>query len=345
MSLRVLIATHRMGRRSGSEVHSRDLAMGLVARGHSCAVLATHLHEDADTRGLRQAGVALAGRLGDLPWEPDCIHGHHRAETILAASAFPRSPALQVCHDATNRRDAAAPPELVQLWCAVDEHCRERVARETGLPASAIPLLRNAVDLSSFPARTRPPETPPRRAALFHSSPADLAALGPIREACSARGIEVGRMGPGAFVPEPSAALAGLDLVFAKARCALEAMAAGCHVILVGADGIGPAVTPAGFDALRNRNFGRSLLREPLASETLGARIDILDRGTTDAVAAKTRESCDIGQLAAEAEALHRRILATPFRRPAAARLAHGLPAWMGCAARGLRGALFQRRA
>lgn len=326
MSLRILIATHCLGWRTGSEAHTRDLALGLSRRGHAVAVLAPKLLEDADARALRATGICVTDRLSDVPWKPDTIHGHHWAPTILACAAFPEAPALQVCHDATQARDRAAPGSFVQLRCAVDEFCRARVARETGLESGDIPLLPNAVDLEAFPARAESPATPPAKAILFHSSGKDEVVLEAADGACAALGIALRRVGPGSgcFLGSPAAALLEADLVFAKARCALEALACGCHVILLGEQGLGPAITPESLEKLRRRNLGRSLLTERASTEAIVARIRELDPARTAVLTQMVRAHCGIDSLAARAEALHLRIAAVQPRRPKLARIALG---------------------
>lgn len=328
MSLRILIATHRLGWRSGSETHTRDLVAGLVARGHSCAVYVPELREDGDVRGLRATGVVVTDRLRDIPWNPDIIHGHHRWETIRACVRFPRAAAIQVCHDATNRRDLPAPSAFVSRHCGVDDFCRERVARDSGLPIAAIGFLPNAVDLETFPARRAPPACPPRRALIFHSGSDPADGFGPVAAACRDLGIEVERIGPGRFSQSPGDILGSFDLVFGKARCALEAMACGCHVILAGHLGVGPSVTAVNFAELRRRNFGRSLLRAPLTADILAERIRALDENITREVHRLARENCGVDSLAQAAEALYQGVLAnkTPmeWRNPA-----WGLMAWV----------------
>ena len=52
------------------------------------------------------------------------------------------------------------------------------------------------------------------------------------------------------------------DIVFAKARCALEALAVGNAVVLCDTVGVGPMVTTGEVDRLRRLNFGVRALRE-----------------------------------------------------------------------------------
>ena len=168
--MRVLLANGRLGFRSGSEVHTRDLALALHGRGHDVSVFVGVLREDDDVRTLRSAGVLVTDDLDALSAIPDVIQGHQLPETTLACLRFPRSPALQVCHDATNGRDAAGPSWMIQRRAAVDDYCRERVHRETGTPLSEIDVLFNPIDLSYFKERGLPPGTPPVKAVLFHGS-------------------------------------------------------------------------------------------------------------------------------------------------------------------------------
>ena len=57
--MRVLLANGRLGFRSGSEVHTRDLALALRGRGHDVSVFVGVLREDDDVRTLRSAGVLV----------------------------------------------------------------------------------------------------------------------------------------------------------------------------------------------------------------------------------------------------------------------------------------------
>lgn len=308
--MRILLANGRMGFRSGSEVHTRDLALALRARGHEVDVFVGVLREDEDVRTLRAAGIAVTDDPGALRHEPDVIQGHQLPETTLACLRFPRSPALQVCHDATNGRDAAAPAWMIQGRAAVDEYCRERVQRETGASLSEIEVLFNPIDPAYIKERESPPCTPPRNAVLFHGSKETATAVETVLRACRSCGISLDVLGPGTgrFVADPASVLSRYDLVFGKARCALEAMAGGAHVILTGPQGLGPRPERRNFEQLLRRNFGRSLLTEPLDEAALVRKIRELDEDESAELTRLVRRRCDSARLAEVMEGIYRRV-------------------------------------
>ncbi|MDP4775725.1 MAG: glycosyltransferase [Opitutales bacterium] len=315
--MRVLLANGRLGFRSGSEVHTRDLALALHGRGHDVSVFVGVLREDDDVRTLRSAGVLVTDDLDALSAIPDVIQGHQLPETTLACLRFPRSPALQVCHDATNGRDAAGPSWMIQRRAAVDDYCRERVHRETGTPLSEIDVLFNPIDLSYFKERGLPPGTPPVKAVLFHGSKETGPVVETVAKACRRAGISLDVLGPGTglFATDPASILSRYDLVFGKARCALEAMASGAHVILMGPQGLGPRPDLTNFEALLRRNFGRSLLTENLDKESLVRKIRELDASNSAELTRLVRGRCDSAKLAELMEGLYLRVASIKTHR------------------------------
>ena len=72
----------------------------------------------------------------------------------------------------------------------------------------------------------------------------------------------------------PEKVLPQYDLVFAKGRTALEALAVGCSVIVWnGEGGCGPLVTAAEFDHLRRWNFGFRIASQPVTPAFLAEQI------------------------------------------------------------------------
>ena len=103
-----------------------------------------------------------------------------------------------------------------------------------------------------------------------------------ILDACREAGLAVDVVGAGVHNIDtiPERLLLHYDLVFAKAKAAMEAMAVGNAVVLCDFAGVGPMVTSAQFDELRPLNFGFEALREPLGREPLLreiARYDAVD--------------------------------------------------------------------
>src|SRR5207248_10904224 len=113
-----------------------------------------------------------------------------------------------------------------------------------------------------------------------------------LRTACSRAGmtLDVVGLGVASPYPRPEELLPHYDLVFAKARCALEAMAVGCAVILCDVFGCGGMVTAADVDAYRHLNFGRRLLvRAPVTVETLQREIQRYDADDATEVCRRVR--------------------------------------------------------
>ena len=96
MSLRVLITNHALAERAGTELYVRDLAEGLIRRGHTPIAYSTQLGEVAAK--LRKATVPVVDNLASLSVAPDLIHGQHHIETMTALLHFAGVPAIYFCH-------------------------------------------------------------------------------------------------------------------------------------------------------------------------------------------------------------------------------------------------------
>ena len=220
------------------------------------------------------AGIPVVSSLNDLPCVPDIIHGHHHLETIEALRHFPRVPAIFVCHSGYWWHDAPPRHPRIRRYVAVDEFCRERLAAMAWIERSRLEVVWNAVDLDKHMPRPPLPQRP-QRALVFSNYAGPATHAEPVREACRRLGIESETVGSGAgnASAAPERMLPGFDLVFAKARCALEAMATGCAVILCDASGLGTMVTRANVRELRRWNFGFRVLQRPLLPELIADEI------------------------------------------------------------------------
>ena len=261
--MRVLLTNNTLKWRSGTELYVLDLALRLKRLGHEPVAYSPHLGEVAELLAL--AGVPVVHNLLDLPFRPDIIHGHHHVETMTALASLPAVPAVYFCHGSVPWQEMPPVFPRILRYVAVDEVCRERIVREVKIPFEEIRLLLNFVDTDVF--RPRPPLPPrPMRALVFSNNASEENYAAAVRASCQQCGVtlEMRGLASGNPTKEPQDLLQHYDIVFAKARAAIEAMAVGCAVVLVDAVGLGPMVTMANFTRLRPNNFGfRTLVDEP----------------------------------------------------------------------------------
>ncbi|HEX2166138.1 MAG TPA: glycosyltransferase family 4 protein [Longimicrobiales bacterium] len=289
--LRVLLTNRVLANRTGTELYVRDVATGLLRRGHLPVVYSPRLGPLASE--IRRSTVPVVDDLARIGAPPDIIHGHHGLETLTALLAFPGVPAVSVCHSWIGWPDEPVAFPRIRRYLAVDETCRDRLVAEHGIPPDRVDVVLNAVDLERF--RSRPPLPPrPARALIFSNSSGDGAPhVQTIREACRHAGITLDIAGfkAGRTLDRPEETLGSYDIVFAKARAALEAMAVGTAVVLCDVAGAGPMVTTASFDALRRVNFGMRALRE---SPTVDRMVDEISRYDANDAAAVSRKVRDL---------------------------------------------------
>jgi hypothetical protein len=149
-------------------------------------------------------------------------------------------------------------------------------------------VLLNFVDLARFaPRGPLPPR--PRRALVFSHNAGEHAWA--VRAACERLGIEVETMGrsAGTASDAPERRLQDYDLVFAKARAALEALACGAAVVLCDRAGVGAMVTSAELPRLRRLNFGIRTLTRRVTPEVVAGEIARYDPVDAAAVSAHVR--------------------------------------------------------
>lgn len=306
-ALRVLITCRELDIRAGTQLYTRDVAEVLRELGHSPVVYSPRLGEVAAE--LRARGVAVISHLAQLGNPPDIIHGQHHLEAMEAMLRFPSVPALFVCHGWLPWPEA--PPRFPSLLCyvAVDRLRRDRLVLEHGISEDRVTILHNFVDLDRF--RPRPPLPQRPRRALLLSNQASVETFVPaVERACAAAGLELTVAGhaAGQSVQSPEDLIASFDLVFARGRTALEAMAVGAAVILCDLEGCGPLVGTANFDALRDLNFGLGTLRPPVQEERLRTEIQRYDPEEAARVRDRVRRECGRSEAVARLIELYREI-------------------------------------
>jgi hypothetical protein len=188
---------------------------------------------------------------------------------MTALVRFPGVPAIYVCHDWYSQLDT--PPKLSRVlrYVAVDQVCYDKLVCESAIPEERVHLVSSFVDLERFVQRAPLPPRP-RRALILCNYAEEGPHLNAAREACARAGIELDAMGKllGRPCEQPERVLGQYDIVLAKGRAALEALATGTSVILHVQQSIGPMVTADNLERLLPLNCGiraMAALPEPAA--------------------------------------------------------------------------------
>ena len=308
--LTVLLTNIWLVNRAGSETVIRDLAFGLLRRGHRVIVYAPALGGAADELVAR--GIVVIDDLRKLAETPDIIHAHHLIPCGEALYRFPQTPAIYTCHSFSHWAEAPAHFPQVAAYVAVDEACRDRLVQAEGIDPARVMVIPNAVDLTRIPQRPQPLAARPLRAVAFGKA----AAAGAPRLACERLGIPFAAIGT-LDVPlaNPESELVKADLVFASARCALESLCCGCAVIACDARGIAGLVTSENYQDLRAKNFGLRTLTESNTIEACIREIGRYDPQDASRVSARARHDAGLALQLDRFETLYREVL-DGSRRP-----------------------------
>jgi glycosyltransferase involved in cell wall biosynthesis len=304
---------------AGTEVVVRDLAVGMMARGHRPIIYAPSV--GAIARELREKGVSVIDDLRLLAEAPDIIHAHHVIPGGEALIRFPGVPAINVCHAFAHWVEAPVHFPQIAAYVAIDEACRDRLVHMHGIDRSRVVVLPNAVDLKRVPPRTRPLPDQPKRALVFGKA---SSVAQEIRSACKALSIDLEAIGyeVGRVTGHPEQALVGFDLVFASCRSALEAICCGCAVVACDARGLAGLVTSENFSTFRGQNFGLRTFIAPVTAERVIENIQCYDREDAAAVSGRARRDADLEKLLDAVEKLYSEVLCGS-RRPSISKEAH----------------------
>ncbi len=308
--LRVLLTNNRLTARGGTETFLYGLATGLLRDGHAPVVYSTELGEAAEA--LRRATVPVVDELSQVGAPPDVIHGQHHLETTAALLSFPGVPALFMCHGWLPWQEHPPRFRRIRRYVAVDTVCRDRLVLENGVDPARVTVVPNRIDPLIFRPRDPLPARP-RRALLLcnYTRPGD-APLRIVEAACARAGLALDCVGQhfGNATPSPERLLVSYDLVFAKARTAMEALTVGCAVIVYAPSGFAGLVDSARFGRWRRQNFGIRTLTEPLTAGALYAEIARYDAADATRVAARLRADGDPRRTLESLLALYREVVA-----------------------------------
>lgn len=270
MSLKILLTTFELESYSGLPLYTRDVALELKRQGHFPQVYTLKDGRVADE--LRDDGIFVTNNPSLINFQPDIIHGQHRISAMIAVKQFRKTPAIFINHNHTFWGDQAPFHPRIRQYFGVSRVCMEKLKKD-GVPEDRIHFLANFVDINRFIPRGKLPEKP-RKALVFSNYANDQTHLPAIKEACRQAGLELDTIGMFTnYTLKPESVLGNYDIIFAKAKAAIEAMAVGSAVILCDYAGAGPMVTSEEFYNLRLMNFGFQSLTKPLHPEHLLSQI------------------------------------------------------------------------
>lgn len=253
--LKILLTNFRLAERTGSECVTVDLATGLRERGHEVAVYTPEIGPLGE-RFLAETGIPVVSKPEDAPWVPDVIHGQHLLPTTLALLAFPTVPVVYYCHGYGPLEERPPVHPHVRRWLAPSPRFQGWFAKEFGIPEEQFVLATNFVDTAKFrPSADRGPGR--RRALLYHTNLRRGAEVGILQQGCREAGWSFDAVGSafGGGTDAPELLLPRYEVVFTSGRSALEALACGCRVVIVGEGRLSPVLTPETYEAALAVNF------------------------------------------------------------------------------------------
>lgn len=250
-SPRIALTNAHLDGLGGSEFWTFDVARRFQELGLPLIVFSPVLGEMASR--MRRHGIRTTDVVGDVvAFAPDILHVNHFAAVASLRDALRgRAKVVNMLHGLL---PALGLPgrEGVDAYSTIGLHAQAKGHLLTGRPWSDFPISPNFYDPQRF---RRAREAAPARALLF-SSKTEPKQREHLRSLVSAAGYELDHIGYGGIPAEaPEEVLPHYDLVFAVARSAVEAMAAGGKLILWDDGVMGPAVTAENFWMCVASNF------------------------------------------------------------------------------------------
>lgn len=254
--MKILYTNTALDNLAGTECYIRDLVIALH-RKYEIEVYTLNGGKIAEE--IKSYGIKVTDNLDELS-TPDLIHAHHYRTTLHIINKFPKVPVINFCHGRYSEEEKPVFGKNITN-VAVDYYCLER------LPEGS-QVIYNWVDTEKFKQRIKRTGK-----ILIYSNVATVANTEYIEDICL--GYEVfiaGLKHNQIIIPENT--LSNYDIVFARGKSAMEAMACGCAVILCGDTGMGEMVTTENFFELRKYNFGLKFLSRECTKENVEQEIE-----------------------------------------------------------------------
>jgi glycosyltransferase involved in cell wall biosynthesis len=312
--MNILMASTNLGY-GGAQSIVRSLSRGLKKLGHS--VIAYSNEPERREVGLESDPVPVASELESLPFRPDIIHGHHHLDAMTAMTALPGVPAIYHFHGAL-WKDCVIKHPRIYRYLAVARTAAHRIAVESNISPDNIEVLLNSADLARFKeVRTLPAQA--RRVLFFNRHHrADSETVSAVREAVSKHGLELDCIGYyfDRLSDAPEKVLPSYDIVFASGLSAIEALACGCAVIVLGRTSCGEMVQPENFDRFREVNFSLANNSSPPSVARIEAELGRYSPQSCAAVTERLRNEADFTKSIAKLVDIYEGVIEQHRARP-----------------------------
>jgi hypothetical protein len=274
--MRFVLGNRLMTLAGGTESHLVTLGDELLRLGHEVVVYAPELGPFADF--ARDRGLGVVDRVRELPAECDVVFAQ---DSIVVYDLVERYPdALTVFRICGDVYDFQSPPQLegvVDLVVVLSDRY-ERLARACAVNAPIL-RLRIPVDIDRLTPIGGIRARPERVVVLGnYTDRIDM-----IRSAWEPRGIEVVQVGGTKQRYDIANALEGADIVVAKSRAALDAMACGRAVYVLDTFGGDGWVTLEAYQALETDHFAGQATARVIGAAELQRDLDDYDAGMGEA--------------------------------------------------------------
>jgi hypothetical protein len=291
--MNVLITNSRLDGLGGSQSFVRDLGLALQRLGHQVVAYSS----DPGTKERLEAQVIIptCDQLDDLPFRPDIIHGQHHLDAMTVVIGLPGVPAVYHCHGAVWRESAPTHPRIYH-YLAMSRTLGERIMVEANISPKHITAWLNTVDLQRF-TQVRQPLNKPQKALFYNKiHRMDSPTVQAIRTAAERLGIEIDFAGHkfGTAIRQPEVELPAYDIIFASGKSAIDAIACGCAVVVMGRTSCGAMVVPENYERLRQVNFSLPVNSPPPNARQVEAELLRYDAAGTASVTKRLRRDADL---------------------------------------------------
>ncbi|MCX6765901.1 MAG: glycosyltransferase, partial [Candidatus Moranbacteria bacterium] len=152
--MKILITTHHLKNRAGSELFTFDLVMEFKKRGHDVFVFSNILGKVSEEIE-RSGGIPVTNNLSDFVNENiDIIHAQHNTTAMMARSVFPNTPMVFMSHGILP--DLEQPPtenlNILNIfkYLVVSNEAKDHLTKKYGISKDQIKIVRSFIDTNKF---------------------------------------------------------------------------------------------------------------------------------------------------------------------------------------------------